>query len=592
LNTRFLKKSRDFVRTRLKEKMRKPKFQVLREPLSFNENDNRQQKMKNPTEQERAEIIANFNTQNQPKPRAPSEPSLITHYGDERRKFPFQLCTDRVQCTRSAAFARRVSKAELHSIVDVCVKQRPDRNINKYVPDHQNSLYDIWLVVKVREGTGQKTLRTLTALAYINESEDTANAVREIVHAQKTFLLEKYRERAKKARTSFLRNDEENYESSCDLLFNIFFRSNESGDFAVITYDNNQDKHLRQEYWIVTTFASKVFKLSFIAIESLRRTLTLSFFHSLEITENDEEELPRELLRYLSEHPGCEQTLQNFRANWRYGRTFYIVSVGAGSCRDCLFVYRHIKQTFGKRLRLKAILLDTRFKPIQGAKNPYYYNLQTIQPSSISCNSLTNCYDEMLEEEKKQGEEIFQFYHLDYTHSNIHAFYKLRLRTLHFMGSPDCAPFSKSNYGATELDVRKGTIGVFYVLTLLFACRPAMWVLESSGAPNNRLLKNQPLMHHMERLRGEFTHCAYEKEFIREDDRYTLWVHKLTHVWSSHFLTLRCCKTNQRCLCYFLYGKHRPVENLPTKEEKAMWPLGFIMAMCDTLEQLLLKHEN
>ena len=47
-----------------------------------------------------------------------------------------------------------------NSIVDVCVKQRPDRNINKHMPDHQNSLYDIWLVVKVREGTGQKTVRT------------------------------------------------------------------------------------------------------------------------------------------------------------------------------------------------------------------------------------------------------------------------------------------------------------------------------------------------------------------------------------------------------------------------------------------------
>ena len=34
-----------------------------------------------------------------------------------------------------------------------------------------------------------KTVRTLTALEYINESEDTANAVREIVHAQKTYRI-------------------------------------------------------------------------------------------------------------------------------------------------------------------------------------------------------------------------------------------------------------------------------------------------------------------------------------------------------------------------------------------------------------------
>ena len=85
----------------------------------------------------------------------------------------------------------------------------------------------------------------------------------------------------------------------------------------------------------------------------------------------------------------------------------------------------------------------------------------------------------------------------------------------------------------------------------------------------------------------KFTHCAYEKEFVRgEDGRYTLWIHKLTHVWSSHFLRLRVCKTDQRCLCYFLHGRHRLVEQLLTKEEKAMWPLG---AICESLEELLIE---
>jgi len=571
-------------RSRQDENMKKPQFLGL-PPLSSLK---RRQKPKNPTQQEIEEIIENFNEQNQPESIVPSEPSLVTHYGDERKKFPFQLCTDRIQCAREAAFERRVSKAELYSIVDVCVAQRRDRTISEH---HHNSLYDIWLVVKMKEGTGQKTLRTLTALQYFHESADRANAVRSIVDAQKTFLLEKYRERAKKARTAFLRPDEENYESSNDLLFNMFFGSNESGDFAVVTYDNNQKKHLRQEYWIVTAFSPGVFELSFLAIESLRRTsekLTLSSFRKLRITD-DEKKLPEELLRHLSQNPGCEQTLQNFRANWRSGRTFYIVSVGAGSCRDCLFAFRRLKAAFGKRLRLKAIFMDTRFKPLPGA-NTYHYNLQTIDPNTIACNTLTNCYEQMIEEEKLHGEQIFEFYHLDYTQSNTHAFYKLRMRTLQFMGSPDCSPFSKSNYNATEADVRNGTIGVFYVFTLLYACRPASFVLESSGSPNDRLLMHQPLMHYMEHLRDEFTHCAYEKEFIRgEDGCYTLWIHKLTHVWSSHFLYLRCCKPDQRCLCYFLYGKHRPVEAVPTKEEKAMWPLGFINVICERLEELLIQ---
>jgi hypothetical protein len=81
------------------------------------------------------------------------------------------------------------------------------------------------------------------------------------------------------------------------------------------------------------------------------------------------------------------------------------------------------------------------------------------------------------------------------------------------MGSPDCAPFSISNYDATEEDVFKGTLGVAGVMTILRATKPAMWIIESSGTNNKRLLKNQPLMHFMEDLRTEFTHCAYETEF-------------------------------------------------------------------------------
>ena len=83
-------------------------------------------------------------------------------------------------------------------------------------------------------------------------------AVTDIVTAQKTFLLEKYSIRAERARTSFLKKDVQGYEENATLVFDLFFGSNERGEFAVVQYDNNQNKVLREEYRIVTAFTPKV----------------------------------------------------------------------------------------------------------------------------------------------------------------------------------------------------------------------------------------------------------------------------------------------------------------------------------------------
>lgn len=522
-------------------------------------------------------------------------PSLVTFYGDERRRWPFQLSTDRTQFPGSGEFERRVAEARVGDIVDCSVKQRSDRNARVHISkEHHNSLYDIWLKVKVKEGKGKGTLCSLTAIDFYEKSTDMPKAVTDIVTAQKTFLLEKYSIRAERARTSFLKKDVQGYEENATLVFDLFFGSNERGEFAVVQYDNNQNKVLREEYRIVTAFTPKVvFNLSFIAIDSLRRKhekLTLLSFIRLQVKKKNL--LSRCLLQQLSRNPGCEQTLENFRTNWKSGRTFYIVSVGAGSCRDGLLAFRRLRIAFGERLRLKVLFIDIRFEPKPGT-NTYYYNLKTLKPDSIACNALTNCYEEMVEEERKHGESVFEFYKLSYLHSNAHALYKIRLRTLLFMGSPDCAPFSLSNFGATQEMVRDGTIGVYYVFSLLFACRPAVWVLESTGSQNPRLLMHQPLMKPLEHMREEYTHCMFESPPIKLDSNGThvLWLFKPTHVWSSSPLHLRKCTKKEPCLCFQMFHKHKPVESLTSREEKAMWPLGFIEAICNAVKELLKERD-
>jgi hypothetical protein len=36
-----------------------------------------------------------------------------------------------------------------------------------------------------------------------------------------------------------------------------------------------------------------------------------------------------------------------------------------------------------------------------------------------------------------------------------------------------------------------------------------------------------------------------------------------------------------------MFHKHKPVESLTSREEKAMWPLGFIEAICNAVKELL-----
>ena len=389
-----------------------------------------------------------------------------------------------------------------------------------------------------------------------------------------------------------MKKNETCYENVPDIVYNIFFRTDPNEQFAICAYVGNQEVLIRQEYRIVTSCCSKtVLDLSALAIETLRRspkTFALRTYTSLQKKKDDV--LSPKILQSFATYRDPTNTLENFHSKWKAGSYFYIVSLGSGSCRDCLLNYRSLRKMFGNCLRLKCLLLDMRFRSKPGT-NKYYSTLHTLDATTIACNDMTNCFEEMLAEEKEAGYSIFHFFTLDYTEQYFFALYKLRGRTLLLMAGPDCSPFSKSKYDALPSEVRLGVIGVYCVFSLIAACSPLFWVVESTGAQNPRLLKNQSLMKPLEHMREEFTHCAYESEFRRDSQGgYDMWLWKPTHVWSSSPLHLRKCAAGQRCLCFELFRKHKSVESLKSREEKAMWPVGFIHVISDALVEILKKR--
>lgn len=306
-----------------------------------------------------------------------------------------------------------------------------------------------------------------------------------------------------------MKKNETCYENVPDIVYNIFFRTDPNEQFAICAYVGNQEVLIRQEYRIVTSCCSKtVLDLSALAIETLRRspkTFALRTYTSLQ--KKGDDVLSPKILQSFATYRDPTNTLENFHSKWKAGSYFYIVSLGSGSCRDCLLNYRSLRKMFGTRLRLKCLLLDMRFRSKPGT-NKYYSTLHTLDATTIACNDMTNCFEEMLAEEKDSGYSIFHFFTLDYTEQYFFALYKLRGRTLLLMAGPDCSPFSKSKYDALPSEVRLGVIGVYCVFSLIAACSPLFWVVESTGAQNPRLLKNQSLMKPLEHMREEFTHCA------------------------------------------------------------------------------------
>ena len=57
----------------------------------------------------------------------------------------------------------------------------------------------------------------------------------------------------------------------------------------------------------------------------------------------------------------------------------------------------------------------------------------------------------------------------------------------------------------------EGTLGISVVMMILRVTKPAMWDIESCRAKNERLLKNQPLMHYLEDLRKSYALCLQDR---------------------------------------------------------------------------------
>jgi len=518
------------------------------------------------------------------------DPTLLVNFSDDRRKFVFELTTDKKDLSWNFSarntFVDTAAAAD-GDIVDCSIKQRTNRAIHAKKKGFHNSIWDCWLVVK----KGDRFV-SLTAVDFFHASNASPKqTVQAILAAQNTYLRPKYVRRQRKG-NDFLKRNEERYENVPDIVFKIFFESDFQGQFAICAYVGNQEVLIRQEYRIVTSCCSKtVLDLSALAIETLRRspkTFALRTYTSLQKKEDDV--LSPKILQSFATYRDPTNTLENFHSKWEAGAYFYIVSLGSGSCRDCLLNYRSLRKMFGTRLRLKCLLVDMRFRSKPGT-NKYSSTLHTLDATTIACNDMTNCFEEMLAEEKEAGYSIFHFFTLDYTEQYFFALYKLRGRTLLFMAGPNCSPFSKSNFGALPSEVRQGVLGVYYVFSLIAACSPLFWVVESTGSTNPRLLMHQPLMKPLEHLREEYTHCMFESPPIKLDSNGApvLWLFKPTHVWSSAPLHLRTCEKAERCLCFRTFHKHKPVESLTSREEKAMWPLGFIEAICNAVKELLKK---
>ena len=150
---------------------------------------------------ERANIIQMFNDNITDTTIPSPEPPLLVNISDDRRKFVFELTTDKHAL--SFKYSKRATAAaniQPDVIVDCTIKQHCTRFLHAKKKGHHKSIWDCWLVVK----KGNSDYISLTALDYFHAScASPKETVRSIISAQNAYLRPKYMQRQRKGKITY-----------------------------------------------------------------------------------------------------------------------------------------------------------------------------------------------------------------------------------------------------------------------------------------------------------------------------------------------------------------------------------------------------
>lgn len=506
-----------------------------------------------------------------------------------RKRISVNLSTDQGVENFIVSFEKRHRARLLSSkegdIVDVIVfhpKSRYSKDVSEKVFIDANdckSFYHVGLLVRTsatcvdvvdveRGGRGEGLLDFVLAKDWVNRfkagTSERKEAIRRLESAKDTFLREKYSSRGRQSN-----------------IYEMFWEgrsdSSEKGDFAIVSYEHNTFALWKKPYIIVASDGDdddEEYRVGFPEIELLRHSSTpvsklkrLSRCGSLSILTKKNVAFP-------------EINLQ------KKGETYYVVQIGAGTCTCALQLFKDLREKFPE-MKVQFVLIDKRFR-FRAKSNQYAGTIESVLPSSIPCNRITQIHASIKKEQETVSYPAFSFYKLDYFDDMTYAFWMLRKNTLLVTVAPDCAPFSIANTtGERKRQLIEGIAGVYMCLSAIVAMRPLMFVFESSGSSCKRAARKQSIVKALECYRKQYTHC----KFIRKEEVCGAvnprWIKKLTDTWSNLDLALpSVCSASQPCACYEAFKGHFNIQKLSTPR-KAMWPAGFIRCISAALIERL-----